>query len=223
MSFFEIYSAPTNAFTKLTEKPNWLIPLIVVVIISILLSVVAVSKTNWDEQKVKVREIMEKQNVPPERIEKIITAINPKTGLIRGIIAVLIITPLGILIFTTILNLMIPLLGASGLFKKTFTVTTNSALIRIPAAIVKAILMFMKGSANVSTSLILFFPKMPEKNFLYGLFSRIDFFTIWELILVGLGLKILFNISGKKTYYVVFGIWLLYIIISSLFPTRFGG
>jgi hypothetical protein len=136
---------------------------------------------------------------------------------------VLIITPLGILIFTLILNLLIPLLGTSGSFKKTFAVTTNSALMRIPGAIVKAILMFIKGSSDISTSLTLFLPKMTHQGFLYGLFSRIDFFTIWELILVGLGLKVLFNISGKKSYYVVFGLWLLYIIISSIFPARMGG
>jgi len=222
MSFFNIYSAPTNAFTKLSEKPKWLLPLIMVVVISILLSLVAIAKTDWEEQKAKVREMLEKQNVPQERIEKVMTAMNHKTGLIRGIIAVLIITPLGILIFTTILNLLIPLLGTGGSFKKTFAVTTNSALIRIPAAIVKASLMFIRDSADIKTSLLLFFPKMTNKGFLYGLFSRIDFFTIWELILVALGLKILFNISGKKTYYVVFGLWLIYIIISSLFPTRMG-
>ncbi|MEO0114986.1 MAG: YIP1 family protein [candidate division WOR-3 bacterium] len=223
MDLFNIYTSPNSFFTKIAEKPKWLIPLILVVVFSVLLSLVAITKTDWETQKTKVRELLEKRNVPPEQIEKIVAAINPKTGLVRGLIAVLIITPLGILIFTTILNLMIPLLGTSGSFKKTLAVTTNSALIRIPSAIVKVVLMLLKGSSDVTTSLILFFPKMSDKGFIYGLFSRIDFFTIWELFLVALGLKILFNIPGKKTYYTVFGIWLLYVIISSIFPTRFGG
>jgi len=222
MGFLNIYTSPTQTFTKLSEKPKWLIPLIIVVIVSILLSLVAMSKTNWDEQRAKVREMLEKQNVPQERIDKIMTSMNPKTGLIRGIIAVLIATPLGILIFTLILNLLIPVLGTACLFKKTFAVTTHSALVRVPGAIVKAILMFIKGSSDISTSIMLFFPKMAHQGFVYGLFSRIDFFTIWELILVGLGLKVLFNISGKKSYYAVFGLWLLYIIISSIFPARMG-
>jgi len=216
MNFLNIYASPNQFFTKLAEKPIWLIPLIIVTIISVLLSVVAIAKTDWEEQKAKVREMMEKQNVPEERIERVLNALNPKTGFLRGIIAVMIIAPLGILVFASILNLLMPLLGTASSFKKTFAVAANSALIRIPAGIVKACLMLIKNTAFVSTSLILFFPKMSDKGFLYGLFSRIDFFTIWELILVGLGLKVLFNISDKKTYYVVFGIWLLYIIISSL-------
>jgi membrane protein, antimicrobial resistance system len=223
MGFLNIYTSPSQTFTKLSEKPKWLIPLIIVVIFSILLTIVAVSKTNWDEQRAKVSEMMQKRNVPQERIDKIMNTMNPKTGMIRGIIAMLIMTPIGILIFTLILNLLIPILGTSGLFKKTFAVTTHSALVRVPGAIVKAILMFVKGSSDISTSLMLFFPKMTHQGFVYGLFSKIDFFTIWELILVGLGLKVLFNISGKKTYYVVFGLWLLYIIITSfLSPTGMG-
>jgi hypothetical protein len=222
MGFLNIYTSPSKTFTKLSEKPKWLIPLIIVVIVSILLSLVALSRTNWDEQKAKVREMLEKRNVPQERIDKTMDAMNPKTGLIRGIIAMFIATPLGILIFTLVLNLLLPLLGISGLFKKTFAVTTHSALVRVPGAMVKAILMFIKGSSDISTSLMLFLPKMAHQGFVYGLFSRIDFFTIWELILVGLGLKVLFNISGKKSYYVVFGLWLLYIIISSIFPARMG-
>ena len=223
MNFFEIYSAPTKVFTKLSEKPKWLIPLIIVVIVSLLLTLVAVSKINWDEQKAKITEMMQSRNVPQERIDQQLRSMTPTTGLLRSLIAVLIITPLGILIFTLLLNVLIPLLGSPGSFKKTFSVTTNSALVRIPGAIVKAILIFIKGSPEVYTSLVLLFPKMQHKGFLFNILARIDFFTIWELILVGLGLKVLFNISGKKTYYIVFGLWLLYIIVSSIFPARFGG
>jgi len=223
MNFFEIYSAPTKVFTKLSEKPKWLIPLIIVVIVSLLLTLVAVSKINWDEQKAKITEMMQSRNVPQERIDQTLRSMTPTTGLIRSVIAVLIFTLLGILIFTFLLNVLIPLLGTPGSFKKTLSVTTNSALVRIPGAVVKAILIFIKGSPEVYTSLVLLFPKMQHKGFLFNFLARIDFFAIWELILVGLGLKVLFNISGKKTYYIVFGLWLLYIIVSSIFPARFGG
>ncbi len=223
MNFFEIYSAPTKAFTKLAEKPKWLIPLIIVVIVSLLLTLLAVSKVNWEEQRTRITEMMQSRNVPQERIDQQLRRMTPTTGLIQGLIAVLIITPLGILIFTLLLNVLIPLLGSPGSFKKTFSVTANSAMVRIPGAIVKAILIFIKGSPEVYTSLVLLFPKMQHKGFLFNILARIDFFTIWELILVGLGLKVLFNISGKKTYYIVFGLWLLYIILSSIFPARFGG
>jgi hypothetical protein len=223
MNFLNIYTSPTQTFGKLSEKPKWLIPLIIVVIFAILLTLVAVSKVNWNEQKARIAEMMQSRNVPQERIDQTLRSMTPTTGMIRRLIAVLIFTPLGILIFTLLLNVLIPLLGSPGSFKKTLSITTNSALIRIPAAIVKAILIFIKGSPEVYTSLVLLFPKMQHKGFLFNFLARIDFFTIWELILVGLGLKILFNISGKKTYYVAFGIWLLYIILSSIFPARVGG
>ena len=223
MNFLEIYSAPTRAFTKLSEKPKWLIPLIIVVIVTILLTLVAVSHVNWEEQKARIAEMMQSRNVPQERIDQTLRSMTPTTGLIRSIILVLIITPLGILIFTLLLNVLIPLLGSPGSFKKTLSIMTNSALVRIPAAIVKAVLIFIKGSPEVYTSLAMLFPKMPHRGFLFNFFARIDFFTIWELILIALGLKILFKISGNKTYYVVFGLWLLYNIVFSLFPARFGG
>ncbi len=81
--------------------------------------------------------------------------------------------------------------------------------------------MLATNKITVATNLALLFPNVPI--YLKSIFSCIDIFTIWELILVSVGLKVVFNLQTKQTAPVVFLVWFGYVLLLSGLLTLSGG
>ncbi len=213
MNIFDIYFSPTNYFNKLKEKPQWLIPLIIVVVIAILITIITLVTIGPEKRIAQLRE----QNIPPEQLEKAEQFMKGPLSNIISIVTVIIYIPVTLLLVALIFNFLLPLMGTSGRYLMTFSIIVGAALIRIPAMIVKAILTLIKGTPLVHTSFALFVPMITKNSFIFKFLSRLDFFTIWEVALIAFGLQAVYSIKGNRSYYLVFGLWLLYIIITSLF------
>lgn len=216
MNILDIYFSPTKFFMRLKTKPQWMIPLILIVLSAIILAVVALSTYSPEERMAQLRE----RNLSPEQLERAEKVMSGPLVWISAIISALIFTPILLLIVAVIINFLLPLLGSNSNFLTTFSCVVSASLVRIPAMIVKVILMLIKGTPFVHTSFVLFFPMLSKDTFFYRLLSRLDFFTIWEIILIALGLQIVYELKGKKSYFLIFGIWLVYIILISILPGR---
>lgn len=217
MNIFDIYFSPTRYFAKIREKPHYLIPLIMIVIITIIGSLVTLAIIKPEQKIIELRE----QNIPEEQIQKAEKYLRGPMPYVFAIIASIIVVPIGLLIVALIFNFLLPLINVTGQFLVTFSIVVGSALVRIPAIIIRMLLTVIKGSPFVYTSLALFTPMISKNTFIFRLLSKFDFFTIWEIALIAFGLQTVYDIKEKnKCYYLVFGIWLAYIIVTSLLPVR---
>ncbi|MEO0084257.1 MAG: YIP1 family protein [candidate division WOR-3 bacterium] len=217
MNIFEIYFSPTRYFLKIKEKPHYLIPLILVVIITIIGSLITLTTIKPEQKIIELRE----QNIPEEQVERAEKYLKGPMPYIFAIIAAIIIVPIGLLIVSLIFNFLLPLINVSGQFLVSFSVVVGAALVRLPAIIIRTLLTVIKGSPFVQTNLALFIPMISKNTFIFRLLAKLDFFTIWEVALIAFGLQTVYDIKDKnKCYYLVFGIWLVYIIVTSLLPMR---
>lgn len=216
MNVFDIYFSPTNYFNKLKEKPQWLIPLIIIIVVAILMTIITLITFGPEKRIAQLKE----QNLPPEQIERAEQFMKGPIANIISLVTVIIIIPAMLLIIALIFNFLIPLMGSTGKYLMTFSIIVGAALVRIPAMIVRQILIFIKGTPFVHTSFALFVPMISKNTFIFRLLSKLDFFTIWEVALIALGLQTVYAIKDKKSYYLVFGLWLLYIIVTSIFSGR---
>jgi hypothetical protein len=89
--------------------------------------------------------------------------------------------------------------------------------------IVKFPLIMMKENLNVQTSLALLLSSNDKDTFLYSVFSSFDIFTIWQVVLVSMGLGVLYKYTTKKAFSAVFILWVIWILVKSVFSTVFGG
>ncbi|MEO0069368.1 MAG: YIP1 family protein [candidate division WOR-3 bacterium] len=244
-----IIFSPSRRFQSLSEKPVWVIPFVLALLLPLLignLTVVLLPRsaliTTAEERIARAKDFIDQQvekgRMPADQREMAMERIDAasrselefyqnasKPGLflrflLRSIPALLW-SALQIFLWATILNLLLPLLGATTSFARTFAITTNSALIRVPSALFHSLLMLTTGKLTVTTNLALAFPAVPL--YLKGLLSCIDIFTIWELILVSLGLKTVFNLQMKWITLVVFSLWLVYILLLAGLLTLSGG
>lgn len=205
----DIFLSPRNYFLKLKEKPTFVIPLIIILIFTLLQTYVVNRYTDVSE----IVKIMEERGAPPEQIERAKEFLKSPARLIISLISALIVTIIILLIISLIFNFSLPLLGTESNFNKTFSIVCGSGLIAGFGSLIRSLIIILRQSPFVITNLAVFLPQ--EKGLLYNFLSRFDFFTIWQIILIAFGLKIVFEMKGNKSYYLVIGIWLLWNFIST--------
>jgi len=207
-----IFMAPTKVFTSLKEKPEWVTPFIIVLVVIAIAATLTVGmtrKTIMAQQE----EVFRERGMSDEQIEQAMKFISGPAAMITSAIAAAIFTAIILLIFAVVVNLFISPFGGKGAFKSVFSVVCFSSLIKIPAAILKLILIAITKSPYVTTSLALFVPNLAKTSFSYRLLAGFDFFIIWEIILVALGISITNEVEKKNAYILVFIIWTVSIFI----------
>lgn len=245
----KLFWAPAGRFQELAAKPEWSLPLVLGLVVPLLIGALSSSllprqvlidsiesrtervKRYIDEQVEKGRMPSDQRGPALERIEATsrqeVEAYERLSWLalflrfgVRSLPAV-VWSLIQLLIFTALLNLIVPLLGGTTSYGRMLAVTANAALVRIAGALIHGLLMFATGRLVVNTSLSLVLPT--GSVFVRGLLSAVDIFTVWELLLIGLGIKVVFNLPGRRSWLTVFGIWLVYIVILALLATISGG
>jgi len=113
------------------------------------------------------------------------------------------------------------LLGTSSSFLRTLAVVANAGLVAIPSALVNSLLILLRRSAEVTTSLLAFFPGL-RTGFPAVALSRVELFTLWQLALAGLGLKVVYDLKGSRSWWLVLGLYLFLTLVFGLLGGRAG-
>lgn len=216
-TFFE----PKKVFESLKIKPTWLIPFLIVT----LLGIGSFYYTFPFIMAQQVERIQENEKIPEEQKELIIEKLTEKD---HPPLWQLALAPIGTLVSLVIVAAVLffvfnVLLGGDSAFRRIFSVYCYSSLIAIPAMIVKFPLIMMKENLNVQTSLALILSVNEKDTFLYSVLSSFDIFTIWQVILVSMGLGVMYKYTTKKTFTAVLILWLIWILAKSGLSTLFGG
>jgi hypothetical protein len=216
-TFFE----PRKLFQSLKIKPAWLVPFIIVAIL--------VMASSWFTfpliMKDVVTNIQENERFTEEQKEMIIERI---AGAEHPPAYQLVLAPVGVLVYLFLISGVLflvfnVLLGGDSSFKRVLSVFSYSSLIAIPQAIVKLPLTFAKQTANIQTSLAILLSPDAKESFLYKVLGGFDIFTLWQVILIALGLAVMYKYTMKKSFSVVLILWILLIVVSSALSTLLGG
>lgn len=206
---------PFKVFTEMEEKPSPLFPFLAVIVLSVALYVLTFPSTyEWVLEKMmeRVREL------PPDQQEKAGQIYTFGRMYIGGAVSILVALPLKMLAQAGIFLLIFLLIGEQISFKGSLTSIAYANWVSFIGNLCKTPLILTKKSYDIHTDLTLFFPSM-ERKFIYKLLSKVDFFTIFSLIILSIGLAVFGKIERKKVLILVFILWLVFITLSSLLPT----
>ncbi|UCG30729.1 MAG: YIP1 family protein [candidate division WOR-3 bacterium] len=212
MGILDIYFAPSKVFAALREKPRWILPLAVVLVVVALTAVLTVNLAR-EEITMRQEEVMRDRGLTEEQMDQARQFTSSPVAVISGALSAAIFTIILLLVFAVVTNLFVPLFGGESGFKKIFSVICFSSLVIIPAAILKLIMIAITKSPYVTTSLALFVPALARDSFMYQLLAGFDFFIIWEMILVSIGISITSGIARKNAYVLVFVIWFVSVFV----------
>jgi hypothetical protein len=216
-----IFFEPKRVFESLKIKPTWLVPFIIVA----LLGIGFFYSTYPYIMNQQVERIKDNDKIPEEQkqviVDKMTEKAHPPVWQLflapLGTIVVLVVVA-GILFF--VFNVI---LGGDSSFRRVFSVYCYSSLIGVPAMIVKYPLIMLKKDLNVQTSLALLLSAESKNSFFYSFLSSFDIFTIWQLILVSMGMGILYKYGTKKAFTSVCILWIIWIVAKSGLSSLFGG
>jgi hypothetical protein len=207
----KVLFSPRQVFDSVREKPNWILPLCVVVILTVIVGYIVfpVALAELPERLKEIPQLTEEQK--QQALEQ------AQGGLVLGSVidtAILIILYFVIAgVFFFVANI---LLGGEGKFTQTLSITGLSQLVMIPEDLIKVPLILAKQTLRVHTDLSLFLPSALEGSFIFRLFSQLDIFTFWKVFLIGMGIAIVYKFATKKAMTAVFTVWGIYVLIAAL-------
>jgi hypothetical protein len=138
------------------------------------------------------------------------------------VVSGLIVSLIALLFLAVIYNVSLPLFGGASDFKRTWAIVCNASLVAVPATVIRGMLILLKHSSEVTTSLLVAAPNL-KHGFLAGLLAQLDIFDFWKFMLIAIGLKVVFGLKGSKSYTIVFAVWFVVILILALLGMGAGG
>jgi len=216
-----VFSEPSKLFGTLTGKTDWLIPLIIVGIIGGAIYY-QTRPIYADGMEPAVMEILDsyQDRMPEAQYNRLVEDTKKKFDEARenpllwyypliwfGLPFVfwLIISSIGMLSGNFIF-------GGKASFWIIMNVVAYAALVGFLGEIVRGIMMILKDSMFVYTGLGLLKPAN-DGSFLHFLLRQIDLFSIWRIIVTGIGLGVVYNMKPKKFIIVLFIVWILFALL----------
>ena len=211
-----VYFSPGETFKSIDQKPDWILPLLLTALITIVFVILIGPYT----QDATIEAMMDRGMTEDQAYETLespfMKYINPILGGVGALIVGFIIAGLFYLVFSFIL-------GGESTYKKVLSVYAYIGFaVGFVTMLIKLPLMIAKGSFKVQTSLAAFLPIDMEEQFLYKLFAHFDVFMIWELILFTIGFGIIYKFSRGKAATGVISLWAIYVIGAILLSNLFG-
>lgn len=214
--FLGVLYAPQQTFKSIGEDPRIMIPALLVIALSAVLTVLIIPET----QEVTRLLLQKDPKATADLIETSVrwTGISAILGIVLGM-------PLLWLIQAGLLSLYNQLSIGQATFKQLFAVSVFSSVpsvigTMISVGLVKA--MGAKSLLSVKTSLGLLLPPGQDSGLLFNFLNSLNLFTIWALILLSIGGGIVMQKEGKKVGIYLFTLWLVFILALSIVNTRFG-
>ncbi|MDH3892309.1 MAG: YIP1 family protein [candidate division Zixibacteria bacterium] len=188
----EVFYSPTAFFEKSKERPSLLAPFIAFAVLLITFSLVTIDISFETLMERTQEQTQGRMEFTPEEARSM------KRQVLVNDNVVLFLVPLiaaGLCMLWG--NLVYP--GAAR-FKQVLSVMLYGEVIYAVGKIVLAPLMLIKQTTSVSLSLAVLAPYLGESRLLPLALSRIDLFLIWEIVAIGIGLSIIYDVSRNRGY-----------------------
>jgi hypothetical protein len=215
-----VFTSPKQTFRSIAEKPSWVAPMLLMMILAIIVGSLLNSKMNWSDY------IRHKADENPrfaamseeQKDQALVGQVKFWKGFSYGIGAVAI--PISILIFAGIYTIAFNLFRGAGVrYGQSFAITTHAFLPSAITSILAMIILPLKTYGDVdpenivATSLKAYLPETAPKPLL-ALGGSLELFWIWCLVLVAIGFAAANprKVKPGAAMGIVFGLWAVWVL-----------
>lgn len=227
-----VFTEPGTTFENIAKYPKrnfWLLPVIILVITSVVSSFLLFSDAElvgkmMDKQKQQLREKMQEsvksgkmtQEQANDAIEKAEKFMDPN-GLffkITGFAGAVMAPFLMLFVMSVIYMLLLKMFKANFEFTNILNVVGLSMIVSAVGSVLGIVLSIVMGDLNtVGLALVLKADTVGET--LHELLMKLDVFSIWFYILIAIGLVKVAKVKPAVSYSIVFGLWILWLVITT--------
>lgn len=197
-----VYFEPKTAFADIAARPTWLVPTILVIVVSLAVSYLISTHVGWE--RIISQQLAASPNSAQMTAEQRQTALNfwGKFGPLLGYGGSILFPPIMYLFMAAVLMAMVAgILSTPVKFQQVLAVVSWASLPKVLMAILTGVVIMMKNpdELNIKNPLAFnpgaFMDPLTSSKFLYAVATSLDLFTIWIIILMAIGLK---AAGGKK-------------------------
>ena len=222
-----VFMSPGELYSEIAVAPvqssSWLIPYIISMVLGVLMTVAIFSNQSLSEQARRPqREAMQKQveegKMTQEQADQAESFMSPAMFMTVGAVGVVgVVTASLFLIPLILLGVTKVAFKYSAPYKKFLETYAIATLIGAFGGIITLLMMYSMDSMLAQPGAGFFLKdSFDPKNFMHSVLASLNIFTIWEVSVVGIGLSKLTGRSLGSGMAVTFGIWLCWVLISSL-------
>jgi hypothetical protein len=204
---FNLYFSPHKTFSAIDTKPDWLLPLFFLAIITVIMAYITMPIF----QEAIIQQVVDQQGISYEDAAKMIPAGFMKYAAIGGGFIGIWLTSFALSGFLYLVYGLI--LGGESTFKKTLSVYCYVALaIGFVGGILRTVLIIFTKKADIFFGPAAFLSLDKKNSVLFRLFSQLDFFIIWQLVLLIIGYSVIFKFSRGKSAIALISLWGLFVL-----------
>ena len=218
---FGVLFSPQKTFEDVVRKPGWVVPMILLTILSIAVSATLVQRVNWRdyisqqiEKSPQASQLSADQKA--QRVEAGVKFTGPFTYAI-GVCGPILIALIFALVFWGAYAL---LGGATTNFSTALSITAHALMTGLISSPLLILVLFLKDPSAIdvenplATNIAAFLPDESAK-WLVALCKSFDIFTFWTLILLAIGFAATSpkKLKGAKPYVIAFGVWAAFVVV----------
>ena len=211
-----VLMAPTQTFRGVAERPTWLVPMILLVVLGVGLTALIMPRVDW-ETGLRAQMETKGQEVPEEQMPMVVNVTKISIW-VSSVVGPWIIYPLlGGLFF-----LIFKILGSEIRFKQSLSVVLHAytpfwlvlPLLAIPVLLGRGELSFqeLQGTTYLMSNLGMLATEdtgMPLRRLL----ESIDLFSIWTITLLTIGYKVVARVSTAKALTPILVMWSVFVAL----------
>lgn len=209
-----VFLAPVETLRSISARPDFLITLVVIVLISVVTSIISAPHIDIGSS---LRSQFEKQGLSEQQIDRAIDVAEKFQKFSAPLTAAIL--PVLILVIAGLPFIAFKLFGAGGAFKQFFAIATYAWLPQVLRAVLfTAIVSFKQTLTIEEVETILksspaFLVSMSDQPALFTLLSQLDFFNIWTVALLAIGVAFATGVSRSKAGITIVSLWLTLVLI----------
>jgi hypothetical protein len=216
-----VFSCPKATFEDIVRKPSWVLPVVLLTMLSVCVSFAINQRINWREfMSQQIEKSPGAANMSAEQKEQRIeggTKFSPPFTYAIGLVGPIIATLCVALVMWGGYNL---LGGANINFGTSFGIASHAFLTGLVSSPLLILILYLKpiGTVDldnpVAANLAAILPDDSAK-WLVALGKSIDLFSFWTLILLAIGFAATNprKLRGSKSFSIAFGIWATFVVL----------
>lgn len=217
------FTAPSRTMEDLRRNASWWVPWLIISLASLAFCFALEKRIGWDQI---VESQIQKNPKAVERIEKMpadqrASMMKMQVNISRGIgYSSPIMTVVGVAIIAgVLLGLFNFGFGAKLKFAELMAISMYSSLVSLGKTILSVLMMFLVEpdafdiQNPVATNLGYFVPQ--SMKFLSSLLSAVDVFTIWQIVLIAIGVSKLSKVKTVPAFIAVYGLYFVIKLIGA--------
>jgi len=218
-----VFVDPKKAFTDIVARPTWIVPIVLLVLVSLAFTITYTTKIGWDRYFHQIADTNTHMQQMDAQARESAIQMQVKFGPIFGYLFSLIGIPIMALIVGGVVLLVTKLAGASLKFKQTFAIAAWAMLPGLISSALAIVVMFLKNPEDfnlqnpLAFNLAAFLEPPPNTGkFLYSFAKSFDLFTIWMILLVAVGISVAVRkMPFAKALMLVVVPWFLLVLVGS--------